>query len=551
MICEILDFQFMAMPTEERRVVKKVVIQPDGTKKVIKKIIKKVPKHEGESAANPVVDNNPLTESPVETSMFSNPDSNVTTSSTDTDLFKDSEQSNQEPTISDTNTVPENITSVNENQLENPAEPVDSQLIAQNENQELTDIVPETTNTQENKTIDLWSIGFGQEPTPESSVTQEEAPAVQESATVENAWATTLDMDSLLWSTPTTETPQETANQSEVAQPAVEASASTENAATLNLDSMMQPQPAAETDNQESWEVFDPFMAMKTNVQEINSEQQATFNLDSLSEQPAPQVEQQATQPVAEAPVSETPTLDLNAMPSQAWTNPMESNIMQNLWGITADPKKKKYATIAAACLWVFVLALIAFIRYPDMFSWGQEHGVAPVDVSNPSNWGTTTTTQEPENPWTSEEPDVDTPTTPTTTQIDSEDVIKPKEPVVIDGDDFFSDDKDIFTVELDEVSGNLSTPSGSVDPLWEVTDLVGTINGNETIIQEALSYEEKGKALRDKWASEKNNNKIRYWTFVQGKARETIDALEKGENIDISTWTTLKAQLDEFLQKA
>lgn len=551
MICEILDFQFMAMPTEERRVVKKVVIQPDGTKKVIKKIIKKVPKHEGESAANPVVDNNPLTESPVETSTFSNPDSNVTTSSTDTDLFKDSEQSNQEPTISDTNTVPENITSVNENQLENPAEPVDSQLIAQNENQKLTDIVPETTNTQENKTIDLWSIGFGQGPTPESSVTQEEAPAVQESATVENDWATTLDMDSLLWSTTTTETPQETANQSEVAQPAVEASASTENATTLNLDSMMQPQPAAETDNQESWEVFDPFMAMKTNVQEINSEQQATFNLDSLSEQPAPQVEQQATQPVAEAPVSETPTLDLNTMPSQAWTNPMESNIMQNLWGITADPKKKKYATIAAACLWVFVLALIAFIRYPDMFSWGQEHGVAPVDVSNPSNWGTTTTTQEPENPWTSEEPDVDTPTTPTTTQIDSEDVIKPKEPVVIDGDDFFSDDKDIFTVELDEVSGNLSTPSGSVDPLWEVTDLVGTINGNETIIQEALSYEEKGKALRDKWASEKNNNKIRYWTFVQGKARETIDALEKGENIDISTWTTLKAQLDEFLQKA
>ncbi len=541
----------MAMPTEERRVVKKVVIQPDGTKKVIKKIIKKVPKHEGESAANPVVDNNPLTESPVETSTFSNPDSNVTTSSTDTDLFKDSEQSNQEPTISDTNAVPENITSVNENQLENPAEPVDSQLIAQNENQELTDIVPETTNTQEDNTIDLWSIGFGQEPTPESSVTQEETPADQEAAPVENTWATTLDMDSLLWAAPTAEAPQETANQPEVTQPAAEAPASTENTATLNLDSMMQPQPAVGTDNQESWEAFDPFMAMKTNVQEINSEQQATFNLDSLSEQPAPQVEQQATQPVAEAPVSETPTLDLNAMPSQAWTNPMESNIMQNLWGITADPKKKKYATIAAACLWVFVLALIAFIRYPDMFSWGQEHGVAPVDVSNPSNWGTTTTTQEPENPWTSEEPDVDTPTTPTTTQIDSEDVIKPKEPVVIDGDDFFSDDKDIFTVELDEISGNLSTPSGSVDPLWEVTDLVGTINGNETIIQEALSYEEKGKALRDKWASEKNNNKIRYWTFVQGKARETIDALEKGENIDISTRTTLKAQLDEFLQKA
>ncbi len=542
----------MAMPTEEKRVVKKVVIQPDGTKKVIKKIIKKVPKHEGETAANPVVDNNPLTESPVETSMFSTSDSNVTTSSTDTDLFKDSEQLNQEPTISDTNTVPENITSVNENQLENPTEPVDSQLTAQNENQGLTDIVPEITNTQEDNTIDLWSIGFGQEPTPESSVTQEETPATQEAAPVENDWATTLDMDSLLWAAPTAEAPQETANQPEVVQSAEQTSALTENAATLNLDSMMQPQPAAETDNQEAWEAFDPFMAMKTNVQEINSEQQATFNLDSLSEQPAPQVEQQVAQPIVETPISETTTLDLNAVSSQVWTNPMESNIMQNLWWITADSKKKKFATIAAACLWVFVLALIAFIRYPDMFSWEQEHGVAPVDVSNPSNWETTpTTTQEPENPWTSEEPDVDTPTTPITTQIDSEDVIKPKEPVVIDGDDFFNDDKDIYTVELDEVSGNLTTSTGSVDPLWEVTELVGTINWNETIIQEALSYEEKGKELRDKWASEKNNNKIRYWTFVQGKARETIDALEKGENIDISTWTTLKAQLDEFLQKA
>ena len=126
----------MAMPTEERRVVKKVVIQPDGTKKVIKKIIKKVPKHEGETAANPVVDNNPLTESPVETGMFSTSDSNETTPNTDSDLFKDSEQSKQEPTISDTNNVSENIPSVNENQ-------------------ELTDIVPETTNTQDDKTIDL------------------------------------------------------------------------------------------------------------------------------------------------------------------------------------------------------------------------------------------------------------------------------------------------------------------------------------------------------------------------------------------------------------
>jgi hypothetical protein len=82
----------------------------------------------------------------------------------------------------------------------------------------------------------------------------------------------------------------------------------------MNLDSIMQPQQSAETDNQEA---FDPFMAMKTNVQEINSEQQATFNLDSLSEQPVPQVEQQVAQPIVETPISETTTLDLNAVPSQ------------------------------------------------------------------------------------------------------------------------------------------------------------------------------------------------------------------------------------------
>jgi hypothetical protein len=58
-------------------------------------------------------------------------------------------------------------------------------------------------------------------------------------------------------------------------------------------------------------------MAMKTNVQEINSEQQATFNLDSLSEQPVPQVGQQAAQPIIETPISETTTLDLNIVPSQ------------------------------------------------------------------------------------------------------------------------------------------------------------------------------------------------------------------------------------------
>jgi hypothetical protein len=94
------------------------------------------------------------------------------------------------------------------------------------------------------------------------------------------------------------------------------------------------------------------------------------------------------------------------------------------------------------------------------------------------------------------------------------------------------------------------STPSGSVDPLGEVSGLIWPINGNDTIIQEALEYQEKGKALKDKWASENNRNKMRFWTYVEWKAKETIEALEKGENIDISTWISQKAQFDEYLEK-
>ena len=40
----------------------------------------------------------------------------------------------------------------------------------------------------------------------------------------------------------------------------------------------------------------------------------------------------------------------------------------------------------------------------------------------------------------------------------------------------------------------------------------------------------------------------MRYGIFIEWKAQETLDALEKGENIDISTWISLKAQFDEYL---
>ena len=102
----------------------------------------------------------------------------------------------------------------------------------------------------------------------------------------------------------------------------------------------------------------------------------------------------------------------------------------------------------------------------------------------------------------------------------------------------------------MDEVSISTST-SGAVDPLDAVAWLIGPVSGGDTIVQEATEYVKKGKELKDMWAGQNNRNKMRYWIFIEWKAQETLDALEKGENIDISTWISLKAQFDDYLQKA
>ena len=70
---------------------------------------------------------------------------------------------------------------------------------------------------------------------------------------------------------------------------------------------------------------------------------------------------------------------------------------------------------------------------------------------------------------------------------------------------------------------------------------------------QDAIIYlkmDEKWKELKDMWAAQNNRNKMRYWTFIEWKANEVLEGLEKGQNIDISSWISLKAQFDEYLKK-
>ena len=539
----------MAMPTEEKRVVKKVVVQPDWTKKIIKKIIRKVPKTDWVSATNPVVEETPV--------------------------------SNWETTQAASSVSLEDVSNLFGTQD-------NSQTTTQNENQWAWEA------------IDLWNFDYN----PETQETPQEVPQdtpVQQDSTVpqENSWAATVDMDSLLWATPTTENTQ-------VESPAPENQVTTENTASLNLDQMIsqpeqsteQAQQAEVTGNAENTENteenFDPFMAMKTTL-EWSDMAPATLDLDTITDQPAAQSEQSSAQPeqpsvpvdqpeaqpVAQqveapaqqvAPVAESdvPTLDLNAIPSETpvnstpaapvnsapvngnplASNPLTDNVMKNLWGLMADPKKKKMLTIAASCFWVLVLFALVFIRYPDMFSWeSQEHG-APTTTWNP--W--TTVTPEPENPWTTVTPEPENPWTTVLPEPETppaeEVIIKQKEPLTIDWEDFF-DDKDIPTVNLEETSISAWTTTwGAVNPLNEIEWLIGPVSGNDTIVQEATEYLQKGKELKDKWAGQNNRNKMRYGIFIEWKAQETLDALEKGENIDISTWISLKAQFDEYLTK-
>ena len=556
----------MAMPTEEKRVVKKVVVQADWTKKIIKKIIRKVPKKEWESQPAATAETSAVLawenlETPRESSvslddvsdLFGNPDNQTNVSNENNPQTEN--QVNDVPTTDQTTPVAE----------------------SQSEAQDAWTVW----------TIDLWSFDFSDD----SQTPSQNAEPQQEVAPVEApAWVATMDMDSLLSDSSENNNTQSVENASEPQITNENLQASNDNQMfSQPQDSVEQPQQAVEQPQQavapveeaKTEEAFDPFLAMKTTLEESN-DAPATLDLDSMVSQPEAQPEQvaapvpqpevqPAVQQVEAAPLSDVPTLNLDAMPSQTWTlppmqnqaspaltnaGPLAWNIMQNLWGLKLDAGKKNILTIAASCFWVLVLAAIVFIRYPDMFAWGtEEHGAPTIPTTTNNNWNQwgTVDSQQPTNDWNNGQNTTDTQNEWTTDTQDIQptqniEVIKPKEPIVITWENFF-DDEDIPTVELDEVSISIWN-TGAVDPLWEVSWLVGSVSGGDTIKQEATEYVQKWKELKDMWAAQNNRNKMRYWTFIEWKANEVLEGLEKGQNIDISSWISLKAQFDEYLKK-
>ena len=138
-----------------------------------------------------------------------------------------------------------------------------------------------------------------------------------------------MDMDSLLSDSTENNNTQPVENASEPQITNENLQASNDNQMfSQPQDSVEQPQQAvAPVEEAKTEEAFDPFLAMKTTLEESN-DAPATLDLDSMVSQPEAQPEQvaapvpqpevqPAVQQVEAAPLSDVPTLNLDAMPSQ------------------------------------------------------------------------------------------------------------------------------------------------------------------------------------------------------------------------------------------
>ena len=67
----------------------------------------------------------------------------------------------------------------------------------------------------------------------------------------------------------------------------------------------------------------------------------------------------------------------------------------------------------------------------------------------------------------------------------------------------------------------------------------------------EDMQYQAKGTEIKDHGAASGKRKAYAYGAKIEKQAADLIVRLEKGENIDISTWTELKATFDDYIQKA
>ena len=192
----------------------------------------------------------------------------------------------------------------------------------------------------------------------------------------------------------------------------------------------------------------------------------------------------------------------------------------------------------------VIATGVIAYIRYPDLFSLSTPQGEVSLWTGEEHN-------AAPENPLLTGEK-----------QTSDDGEIQQTDPVSVSGT--FDDDNEdaIQTIDLSQTNtlstttnpstGNASTSGvNNADGLGAIENLVGPVNNNDILKQEVMEFQRKGKEVREMWEAQNKRTMIKYGLAVEKESEKILDRLANGENIDISTWSELKSQLDDYLTKA
>ena len=311
----------------------------------------------------------------------------------------------------------------------------------------------------------------------------------------------------------------------------------------LNLDEMLAQSPQ-NVSNSTSDTAVDPFTAMKETLQA----QQQPIQAPTLSPMPETgalnetlQVPSQEN--LASDPQAQSLNLDMLSAQLPPQIAPLTASSQTPKLTTANLPLKKMLGVVFGAVI-VIATGVIAYIRYPDLFSLSAPQGEVSLWTGEEHN-------AAPENPLLTGEK-----------QTSDDGEIQQTDPVSVSGT--FDDDNEdaIQTIDLSQTNTPSTTTNPSTgnaaasgvnnaDGLGAIENLVGPVNNNDILKQEVMEFQRKGKEVREMWEAQNKRTMIKYGLAVEKESEKILDRLANGENIDISTWSELKSQLDDYLTKA
>ena len=311
----------------------------------------------------------------------------------------------------------------------------------------------------------------------------------------------------------------------------------------LNLDEMLAQSPQ-NVSNSTSDAAVDPFTAMKETLQ---AQQQPT-QAPTLSPMPETGALNETLQTpsqenLASDPQAQSLNLDMLSAQLPPQIAPLTASSQTPKLTTANLPLKKMLGVVFGAVI-VIATGVIAYIRYPDLFSLSAPQGEVSLWTGEEHN-------AAPENPLLTGE-----------MQTSDDGEIQQTDPVSVSGT--FDDDNEdaIQTIDLSQTNTPSTTTNPSTgnaaasgvnnaDGLGAIENLVGPVNNNDILKQEVMEFQRKGKEVREMWEAQNKRTMIKYGLAVEKESEKILDRLANGENIDISTWSELKSQLDDYLTKA